>query len=96
MGNKNYDVGESFRDRGLNDLDVYLMPTNENNNLRNTCSSISREDSVEHIFCPIPSSGRYKIRVHYQKQVNEPTQAYGLAWWTGKGSGSSGAGEQRR
>ena len=84
--NQKYDIGETFRDRGLNNLDVYLMPTNENNNLRNTCSSISREDSVEHIFCPIPSSGRYKIRVYYQKQVNEPTQSYALAWWTAGGS----------
>ena len=82
--NQKYDVGESFHDRGLNNLDVYLMPTNENNNLRNTCSSISREDSVEHIFCPVPSSGRYKIRVYYQRQVNQPTQSYALAWWTGE------------
>ena len=102
--NNQYDLGETFRDRGLNNLDVYLMPINENNNLRNTCSSISREDSVEHIFCPIPSSGRYKIRVYYQRQINEPTQSYAVAWWTGKGDeaeelqvqGSRGAGEQRR
>ena len=83
--NQRYDIGETFRDRGLNNLDVYLMPANENHNLRNTCSSISREDSVEHIFCPIPSSGRYKIRVYYQRQINEPNQSYALAWWTGKG-----------
>ncbi len=93
--NQQYDIGETFRDRSLNNLDVYLMPTNENNNLRNTCSSISREDSVEHIFCPIPSSGRYKIRVYYERQLNEPTQPYALAWWTGKAEelGSRGAGE---
>jgi hypothetical protein len=58
------------------------MPADENSNLKNTCSSISQEDSVEHIFCPIPATGRYKIRVHYRRQVNEPIQAYALAWWT--------------
>lgn len=78
-----YTVGETFRDRGLNNLDLYLIPADESSNLRNTCSSISYEDSVEHIFCPIPTDGRYKIRVHYRRQLNEPTQNYGLAWWTG-------------
>ena len=84
--NQQYDVDETFHDRGLNNLDVYLMPTNENNNLRNTCSSISQEDSVEHIFCPIPSSGRYKIRVHYRRQMNQPNQSYALAWWAAGGN----------
>ena len=77
-----YDLGETFRDRGLNNLDVYLMPVEEKSNLRNTCSSLSAEDSVEHIFCPIPKTGRYKIRVYYRYQHNEPVQPYGLAWWT--------------
>ena len=77
-----YTIGETFQDRGLNNLDLYLIPADESNNLRNTCSSISYEDSVEHIFCPIPADGRYKIRVHYRRQLNEPTQSYGLAWWT--------------
>ena len=83
-----YNIGETFRDRGLNNLDLYLIPADESSNLRNTCSSISYEDSVEHIFCPIPADGRYKIRVHYRRQFNEPLQNYGLAWWTvGEGSG---------
>jgi hypothetical protein len=80
--NGKFDLRESFRNRGLNDLDIYLMPLDENSNLRNICSSISQEDSVEHIFCPIPATGHYKIRVHYRRQVNEPIQAYALAWWT--------------
>jgi Subtilase family len=77
-----YNIGETFSDRGLNNLDLYLIPADESSNLRNTCSSISYEDSVEHIFCPIPVTGRYKIRVHYHRQLNEPKQNYGLAWWT--------------
>ena len=45
-------------------------------------SGISDVDSVQHIFHPVPESGRYKIRVQFQRQVNEPTQPYALAWWT--------------
>ncbi|MEL7405946.1 MAG: S8 family serine peptidase, partial [Cyanobacteria bacterium J06558_2] len=80
--NQQYDVGETFRDRGLNNLDLYLLPADEEHNMRNTCASLSAEDSTEHIFCPIPATGRYKIRVHYRHQFNNPVQGYGLAWWT--------------
>ncbi len=80
--NGKYDVGETFRDRGLNNLDLYLMPADEESNLRNTCSSLSSEDSVEHIFCPVPATGYYKIRVYHRRQLNNPSQSYGLAWWT--------------
>ena len=80
--NGKYDVGETFRDRGLNNLDVYLLPIDEDSNMRNVCASSSFEDSIEHIFCPIPTTGRYKIRVYHRHQLNEPVQSYGLAWWT--------------
>ncbi len=80
--NQQYDEGETFSDRGLNNLDVYLIPIDEDSNMRNVCSSSSPEDSIEHIFCPIPTTGRYKIRVYYRHQFNEPIQSYGLAWWT--------------
>ncbi|BAY90868.1 MULTISPECIES: S8 family serine peptidase [unclassified Tolypothrix] len=83
--NKNdlYDVGDSFRDRGLNNLDLYLVKADgQNQDAATVCSSVSQVDSVEHIFCPIPTNGNYKIRVQMRQQVNEPTQSYGLAWWT--------------
>jgi hypothetical protein len=80
--NKAYEVGESFRDRGLNNLDLYLIPADENDTGKSVCSSISEVDSVQHIFCPVPAAGRYKIRVQYRKQVNEASQPYALAWWT--------------
>jgi len=80
--NQKFDEGETFRDRGLNNLDVYLIPLDESSDMRNVCSSSSPEDSIEHIFCPIPTTGRYKIRVYYRNQINEPVQNYGLAWWT--------------
>ncbi|HBB32745.1 MAG TPA: peptidase S8 and S53 subtilisin kexin sedolisin [Cyanobacteria bacterium UBA9273] len=81
-GNEAYDIGETFRDRGLNNLDLYLIPVDEKDSRKNVCASISEMDSVEHIFCPVPSAGRYKIRVEYRQKVNEETQPYGLAWWT--------------
>ncbi|MGD1920639.1 MAG: S8 family serine peptidase [Pleurocapsa sp.] len=81
-GNQEFDEGETFRDRGLNNLDIYIIPVGESSNMRNICSSSTPEDSTEHIFCPIPSTGRYKIRVYYRHQINEPVQDYGLAWWT--------------
>ncbi|MEN9564881.1 MAG: hypothetical protein RLZZ69_77 [Cyanobacteriota bacterium] len=80
--NQQYDAEETFRDRGLNNLDIYLLPVGEDSNMRNICSSSSFEDSIEHIFCPIPQTGRYKIRVYYRHQLNEPVQSYALAWWT--------------
>ena len=80
--NRQFDEGETFRDRGLNNLDVYLIPVEESSNMRNVCSSSTPEDSIEHIFCPIPTTGKYKIRVYYRHQINEPVQNYGLAWWT--------------
>ncbi len=83
--NKNqlFDVGENFRDRGLNHLDLYLVKADAKTTDAGTvCSSISPIDSVEHIFCPIPANGNYKIRVQFRQQVNAATQPYALAWWT--------------
>ena len=80
--NKTFDVGESFRDHGLNNLDLYLIPADDNDTGKSVCSSVSDADSVEHIFCPVSAAGRYKIRVQYRQQVNEASQPYALAWWT--------------
>lgn len=80
--NNVYELGETFRDRGLNNLVLYLMPTDTNEPSQSTCASVSEVDSVQHIFCQVPATGRYKIRVQYRKQVNESRQPYALAWWT--------------
>lgn len=82
--NKNgrYDVGETFSDRGLNNLDIYLMRAEDNDTSKRIWSSVSPVDSVEHIFHPVRQAGRYKIRVVYRDRVNTPTQSYSLAWWT--------------
>jgi hypothetical protein len=82
--NKNgqFDAGEDFRDRGLNNLDLTLVKADDKDGSDTVCSSISEVDSVEHIFCPVPMAGKYKIRVKYRQKVNEATQPYALAWWT--------------
>jgi hypothetical protein len=82
-GNQNgeYDPAESFRDRGLNNLDLYLMPADATDIRQSLTTSISDVDSTEHIFFQVPQTGRYKIRVQYRQQVNDPVQSYGLAWW---------------
>jgi subtilisin family serine protease len=81
-GNERYDLGETFEDQGLNNLDVYLMRAEDNDINDAIWASVSEVDSVEHIFNEIPQTGRYKIRVVYRDRVNTPTQAYALAWWT--------------
>jgi len=83
--NKNgqYDVGETFSDRGVNRLDLYLVKADEKNPTTATaCASTSDVDSVQHIFCPVPEKGNYKIRVSFRQKVNAITQRYALAWWT--------------
>lgn len=80
--NELFDEGESFRDRGLNNLDIYLMRAEETDISRSVWSSVSQVDSVEHIFHPVPATGRYKIRVVFRDQVNDSTQPYALAWWS--------------
>ncbi|MBD2108325.1 S8 family serine peptidase [Nodosilinea sp. FACHB-13] len=78
-----YDLGEGFNDKGLNNLDVYLMPADEDDITKSVWSSVSEVDSIEHIFYQIPETGRYKLRVIYQQQAHsEPTQPYALAWWS--------------
>jgi hypothetical protein len=68
-------------DKGLNNLDVYLMKADATNVRRSIWSSVSKVDSIEHIFHQIPETGRYKIRVVYRDRTHEANQAYALAWW---------------
>lgn len=77
-----YDNGERFSNQGLNNLNLYLMPVDENDISKSIWSSVSDVDSTEHIFYKIPQSGRYKLRVVYAEQITSKTpQTYGLAWW---------------
>jgi subtilisin family serine protease len=80
--NGQFDAGEGFINRGLNNLDLYLMHAEDNDVRKSVGSSTSDLDSVEHIFHQIPTTGRYKIRVQFRQKVNQPVQPYALAWWT--------------
>lgn len=80
--NSEFDLGEDFRDRGLNNLDLYLLNVDSNAAASKICTSTSEADSIEHIFCPVPTTGNYKIRVQFRQQVNQPSQPYAIAWWT--------------
>jgi hypothetical protein len=80
--NGEFDLGEEFRDRGLNNLNLYLMRVEDTNTSQSIAASISEVDSVEHIFAKVPKTGRYKIRVQFVDRVNESVQPYALAWWT--------------
>ncbi|MGC8713126.1 MAG: S8 family serine peptidase [Leptodesmis sp.] len=77
-----YELGDEFRDRGLNTLYLYLMRAEDNDPKQSIWSSISDVDSVQHIFHKVPATGRYKIRVQFMKRVNEPVQPYAIAWWS--------------
>lgn len=57
-----YDLGETFEDRGLNNLDLYLMRVEDDDIADSVWSSVSDVDSIEHLFTQIPETGQYKDR----------------------------------
>ncbi len=81
-GNDQYDLGETFTNRGLNNLDIYLMPAAATDLRESVAASISDVDSIEHILYRVPQTQPYKIRVYYRHQVHPAEQAYAIAWWT--------------
>jgi subtilisin family serine protease len=80
-GNGEFDAGESFRDRGLNNLNLYLLPADATDLGQSLAASTSSVDSVEHIFHRIPTDGRYKLRVVMGRNITQQIQPYGIAWW---------------
>lgn len=81
-GNDLYDLGETFEDKGLSNLDLYLMRAEDNDIRDSIWSSVSDVDSVEHIFTQIPATEQYKLRVvHQQPSEDESALPYALAWW---------------
>ncbi len=81
--NRKYDIGESFRDRGINNLDIYLMRSQDEDITKSVWSSVSKVDNTEHIFIKVPTTGKYKLRVVFKSPAaNASLQRYGLAWWT--------------
>jgi len=76
-----YDLGETFVGQPLGNLDLYLMPAEATDTNQSVWSSVSAEDSTEHIFIPIPADGRYKLRVVKKNAISPEPQFYALAWW---------------
>lgn len=82
-GNRRYDVGEEFTGNAINNLDLYLMRAEDQDLGQSVWSSVSQVDNTEHLFIPVPATGRYKLRVIFPTaSSNFPAQRYGLAWWT--------------
>jgi len=79
-GNGQYDMGESFTNIGLSNLDLYLMPKGATTKTQAITRSVSETDSVEHIFFQIPTEGEYEIWV-YGEDVPGSGWDYGVAWW---------------
>jgi subtilisin family serine protease len=81
--NRKFDLGESFRDRGVNNLDLYLMRSQDSDIANSVWSSVSKMDNTEHIFIKVPAPGKYKLRVVFNAPAaNESLQRYAIAWWT--------------
>ena len=78
--NGKYDIGETFTDLGLTDMDLYLFQKGATDIAQHLWASYSLVDSIEHIFFQIPESGEYEFWV---RQFDEPLgdQFYSVAWW---------------
>lgn len=76
-----FDLGETFTGTPLNNYDLYLMPADADELSQSVWSSVSTEDSLEHIFIPIPTTGSYKLRVVQNESAGASVQPYALAWW---------------
>ncbi|OIP77309.1 MAG: peptidase S8 and S53 subtilisin kexin sedolisin [Oscillatoriales cyanobacterium CG2_30_44_21] len=82
-GNGLFDIGEDFSDQGLNNIELYLMRSQNNDISQSIWSSVSKVDNLQHIFIKIPATGKYKLRVVFKSpKANQASQHYGLAWWT--------------
>jgi hypothetical protein len=77
-----YSTSDMFFDAGLNDLDLYLMPSGwaDFSEAITGLYSVAVDSSVEHIFAEVPS-GNYEIVVSQFSGGPETDQEFGLAWW---------------
>lgn len=81
-----FSQGDTFFGSGLNDLDVYLMPSDWvdlGSEAIDNLYSNSFNENVEHIFAEIPAAGNYEIVVRHFSGGLETDQKFGLAWWYG-------------
>ena len=81
----------------LDNLDLYLMLSDDTLTEQALWSSVSTVDNLEHLFWEIPAAGDYKLRVVFTEDVTflrgfEATPDFTLAWWAGAGVPEPGAG----
>lgn len=79
-----YDIGDDFLDDCcFANLDLYLMPAGATDLSQAITSSQAEDgnDTLEHIFFEIPSTGSYEIWVHQFASQLGVAQDYALAWW---------------
>lgn len=75
-----YDVGETFTDFGLPNLDLYLMPKGATSKTQAIANSVTTIYSLEHIFTQIQNAAEYEIWV-YGEDVPSAGWDYAIAWW---------------
>ena len=81
--NRRYDIGEDFVGTPIHNLDLYLMREQDEDIHQSVWSSVSQVDNTEHIFIPIPATGKYKLRVVFPDGGNSlAVQRYAIAWWS--------------
>ncbi|MCC7473971.1 MAG: S8 family serine peptidase [Pirellulales bacterium] len=84
-----FDFGDSFQESTsfvpgqdqTNDLDLFLLPLNAPNTDNPIAFSQSSDDSVEHLFAQIPTTGMYEFWVHQFDNDLGDGQDYAVAWW---------------
>ena len=87
---------DAFAGLPLDNLDLYLMRSDDSLTEQAVWSSISEVDNLEHIFWQIEESGDYKLRVVFTEDTTlfpgvEITPDFALAWWAGVPEPASGA-----
>jgi hypothetical protein len=93
-GDGAYDIGDDFLDDCcFTNLDLYLMPAGATSLAQAITSSQADDgnDTLEHIFFQLQSTGNYEIWVHQFGSQFGDLKEYALAWWTaGAAGGVSG------
>ena len=87
---------DKFLGLPLDNLDLYLMHSDDTLTEQAVWSSISEVDNLEHIFWQIEQTGAYKLRVVFTEDTTfypgyETLPDFTLAWWAGVPEPASGA-----
>lgn len=72
----------------LDNLDLFLMRSDDTATEQALWSSISELDNLEHLFWQVPDAGHYKLRVVFTEDTTlfpgfEGSPDFSLAWWAG-------------